>query len=479
MKTVDKQDIQGFILRGYGHLKDTRYYLLHVGNAELGKKWLDTICNDITDGQHRPVKTGLNIAFAHAGLKALGMNEENLRAFSREFREGMDTEHRNRLLGDEGTSGPKNWIFGGNAENAQDPKTGDENIHIMLMAFAENEAVLAEFSTELEAAFTQHELTIVMPLDGKLLEDNKIHIGFRDGISQPIIKGTEKTGPESNMVATGEFLMGYENEYGVYPDTPFIYKEQGDVSLLPLDNGGSGHRDLGHNGSYLVYRKMEEKVDVFWEFMNENTKSKDGALDEDASIKLASQMIGRWPNGSPLVKFPDAMPDTGMTDDDDFGYHATDQNAQKCPFGSHMRRNNPRDSFEGNSAKMSLKLTNKHRIIRRGRSYGEPLVSTPTNHKPSSEIGLHFMCFNADIAGQFEFIQHTWANFPRFEQLYNDPDPITGVRDIEGENVIQNFTIQADPINKCVKDLKQFVTVKGGVYLFFPSISAIKYISTI
>lgn len=120
METINKQDVQGFILRGYGHLKDSRYYLLNAGNAALGKKWLDQISNDITDGTAKPAKTALNIAFTHAGLKALGMKEANLRAFAREFREGMDTAHRNRLLGDEGTSGPKNWVFGSNAENAQD-----------------------------------------------------------------------------------------------------------------------------------------------------------------------------------------------------------------------------------------------------------------------------------------------------------------------------------------------------------------------
>lgn len=91
------------------------------------------------------------------------------------------------------------------------------------------------------------------------------------------------------------------------------------------------------------------------------------------------------------------------------------------------------------------------------------------------------MCFNADISDQFEFVQHTWANFPRFENLYNDPDPITGVRDVAmtGEKLVQNFTVQAEPVNKCYKDLPLFVNVKGGSYFFFPSISAIRYLSTI
>lgn len=41
--------------------------------------------------------------------------------------------------------------------------------------------------------------------------------------------------------------MGYKNEYGVYPDTPFVNKPQGDIHLLPLDPAASGKRNLGHS----------------------------------------------------------------------------------------------------------------------------------------------------------------------------------------------------------------------------------------
>jgi Dyp-type peroxidase family len=478
METVDRKDVQGFILKGYGKLKATRYYLLHFSKSETGKNWLKTTTNEISDGNHQPTETALNIAFTAAGLSALGLDSENLKDFSREFKEGMDTDHRSRLLGDLGANDPKKWLFGSSPENAVEKEKSVENIHSMLMAFAKDETTLELYHQELKKEFDSYGISIIESFDGRILDDNKIHIGFKDGISQPIIKGTGMNGPENNMVATGEFLMGYKNEYHVYPDTPSVYKNQGDLSLLPTTPADPSRKDLGFNGSYLVYRKMEEKVDLFWKYMNENTKNDAGQLDEKASIKLAAKMVGRWPNGAPIVKFPEEEP-AGLSDDNDFGYHATDKDAQKCPFGSHMRRNNPRDSFEDNTAKESLSLTNKHRIIRRGRSYGEPLISTPTNHKPKDEIGLHFMCFNADIAGQFEFVQHTWANYPKFENLYNDPDPITGVLDIPGETITQNFTVQDTPVNKCYQNLQQFVTVKGGLYLFFPSISVIKYLSTL
>jgi Dyp-type peroxidase family len=478
MQTIDKQDIQGFILKGYGKMRATRYYMLKIGDSNLAKKWLETVSNDISDGNHSPQTTCLNLAFTQFGLRALGMYDENMKDFSKEFLEGIDTNHRNRILGDVGDSDPKNWVFGANSQNAKDEKLMDSNIHMMLMTFGKDEATLKEVCTQLEKVFLEHKLTVVVPLDGVLLEDNKIHIGFRDGISQPAIAGVHEKAPEDNTVATGEFLMGYKNEYGVYPDAPLIYKDQGDLGLLAKDPKGSGKRDLGHNGSYMVYKKMEENVDMFWGRLNEATKDANGELNESESIKLASKMVGRWPNGSPIVKYPDTPPE-GLSDDNDFGYHEKDSKGLACPFGSHMRRNNPRDAFEDNSANLSIKLTKKHRIIRRGRSYGEPLVSTPTNHKPANEIGLHFTCFNADIAGQYEFVQHTWANFPRFQSLYNDPDPIIGVISGVDDDSIQNFTVQAEPVNKTTPNIAQCVTIRGGAYFFFPSISAIKYFSTL
>jgi len=42
------------------------------------------------------------------------------------------------------------------------------------------------------------------------------------------------------------------------------------------------------------------------------------------------------------------------------------------------------------------------------------------------ERGLYFICFNADIGRQFEFIQNAWTNNPKFSGLYDERDPITG-----------------------------------------------------
>ena len=49
------------------------------------------------------------------------------------------------------------------------------------------------------------------------------------------------------------------------------------------------------------------------------------------------------------------------------------------------------------------------------------------------ERGLHFICFNTHIGRQFEFIQHTWVNSPKFDGLYADDDPLVGDRGAAGK----------------------------------------------
>lgn len=471
---IELNDIQGYLIRGYKRMGFSTNLLLQITDAAAAKQWLNSMIDAITTGEHRPTtdlnfETCINIAFTPDGLTALGLTDENVQSFTREYREGMTTPHRQRLLGDYESSSPDNWRWGGPANDA---------IHILVMLFAESDEKLQTYYDDIKQQFSASGCKEVIALDGRTLDANREHFGFRDGIGQPIVAGSGRKGPADDIIATGEFIMGYKNEYGVYPDSPLIAAEQGNMNLLPSDAGGTGYKDLGRNGSYLVFRQMEQDVNAFWTFMNEKTKAQDGTVNVSESTRLASKMIGRWPSGDPLIKFPDADGLT-LSDDNDFNYSATDKEGYKCPFGSHIRRANPRDSFEDNSPKESIRLTKRHRIIRRSKLYGTPYAGSPLHHSPEGEVGLLFMCFNADISRQYEFIQYTWAGYPKFKELYNDPDPIIGTRQTPDHGEPQNFTIQQYPVSKCITGLQRFVQVKGGAYFFFPSITAIRYLASL
>jgi deferrochelatase/peroxidase EfeB len=193
-------------------------------------------------------------------------------------------------------------------------------------------------------------------------------------------------------------------------------------------------------------------------------------------LRLASKMVGRWPGGAPLALAPD-KDDVALADANGFGYHEHDRMGTHCPIGSHIRRANPRDSLDPDpGSQSSFAINRRHRILRRGREYGTQL--TPEEalaagaESGSDERGIHFICLNANIARQFEFVNHTWLNDPKFAGLYDDADPLVGPSEPYGGT----FTIQTEAVRERVTTVPRFVSVKGGAYFFLPGITALRWL---
>src|SRR5687768_17726778 len=94
--TIDLEDIQGYGVRGYKRMHFSRNLLLNITDPVLARQWLHDISQSVTIGIHHPtadpnIETCLNIAFTSEGLSKIGLNDENLQSFTREFREGMTT----------------------------------------------------------------------------------------------------------------------------------------------------------------------------------------------------------------------------------------------------------------------------------------------------------------------------------------------------------------------------------------------------
>ena len=482
MEHVELDDVQGIIIRGYGKFDISRFVLLRVTDAPAARNWIGGLAQNINssapDGDYDARETPdpvFHLSFTIDGLRALGLKETNLRGFDSNFREGMVTPHRQRVLGDLDQSDPQHWRWGG---------PNNEALHVMLSLYATDEPAMEAFHQSHARRFADAGVKEIGRLDGLTLEGRREHFGFRDGIGQPIVKGCGATAPAENFIAPGEFILGYRNQYDIYPDSPALVEPQGDVSLLQPDPSGTGRPDFGRNGSYFVFRQLSQDVQGFWQFLDEKTRDADGASDPDARIKLASKMVGRWPSGAPLARHPDTDPG-GLSDEDSFGYRPKDEHGERAPIGSHIRRTNPRDGLLDSKAKQSTKITNHHRIIRRSRAYGRSagttmhpddlLAAAPPDH----EVGMHFMCFNANISNQFQFIQSNWANSPKFERFYNDPDPLIGARCPYAQGQTQTFTVPGDPARTAVTDLKRFVEVRGGAYLFMPGIRALQFLASI
>jgi Dyp-type peroxidase family len=437
---LELDDIQGIVLQGYGKLNAAAFVLLSIEDAARAKTWLAKL--PLRSTRSEGTESAVNVAFTTQGLRGLGVDEQVLRSFPTEFQQGMVSEFRKRVLGDVESSDPVHWQWGG---------PSGPTVHVLLMLYAANESELAALRSRSKEAWENGGLRLVRTLDTEWLPELKEHFGFHDGISGVPIRGYRG---QASGVAPGEFLLGYPNEYGKYTASPSV-------------------PDLGRNASYLVFRQLSQDVYGFWKWLDEQAGG-----DAAERVRIASKMVGRWPGGASLVRHPHVEPvGAGVQPDNDFRYVAEDSLGHRCPLGAHIRRTNPRDALGTKAG--DDKLANLHRLIRRGRAYGKPLAKEMTpdailaKGPDGVERGLHFICFNANIERQFEFVQQTWANSAKFAALRNDPDPLIGARYLPGSQ----FTIQQAGVRRRFVGMPDFVSVRGGAYFFMPGIAGVKYLA--
>ncbi len=435
---LDLDDIQGLVARGYGGLKQARFTLFAASDQAAAQALLSWLLPRVTTAGGFAADSALHVALTPAGLERLGLAAERIAGFSAEFVVGMTAPDKGRFLGDVEDSDPRFWDWGG-------PRCGPVDGVVLL--YATDRDVLDARQAELNERLAEAGALRVATLDTSELSDYE-PFGFHDGISQPVIDGLPKAKAFSGRtVPTGEFVLGYPNAYGELADRPLLPAFEDPWRLLPPDPAGTAAVDLGRNGTYLAIRQLEQDVDAFWQYVGQASGQPDGARSPRARA-LAAKMVGRWPS-APLVKSPD-RDDRRLSQDNDFGYHATDPFGFACPLGAHIRRMNPRDSLDpapGSDA--SVRVSDTHRILRRARSYG---------------TGLHFACLVGSLSRQFEFVQNIWLNGATFNGLYDETDPLAGSRHPSGAT----FTEPARPVRRRYRDLPQFVRTRGGAYFFLP-----------
>jgi deferrochelatase/peroxidase EfeB len=216
---------------------------------------------------------------------------------------------------------------------------------------------------------------------------------------------------------------------------------------------------------------LRQDVPGFTRFLEEATRNADGSSNSTEQTRLAAKMVGRWQSGAPLVLAPEAD-DSKLADENNFTYFHPDADGRKCPLGAHIRRSNPRDSLDPHpGSDRSVAINKRHRIVRRGREYGNP---PSAGSSADDDRGLHFLCLSGNISRQFEFLQHTWVNNPKFHGLYSDTDPIIGSH----AELDSTFTVQAEPVRQRFTHLPDFITLQGGAYFFILGIRGLQYLAT-
>jgi Dyp-type peroxidase family len=455
------------------------------------RAWLRGMEPLVVFGEVMPRGTVHVLGLSASALHRLGLPDETLAEFPIAFRQGMAHPVRSRILADTGDDGPAEWLWG--AAPAPDA---------VVNIYAEDDGALGEAIAAAEAMLRRlggrclHMIRMAPPSapDGGPMREP---FGFVDGVSQPVVRGTRRWVGDADAihaVEPGEFLYGYPDNRGYVPPSPRVRasadphnhlavldQRHSDRHLLPsfAVSGANADRDFGRNGSFMVIRQLEQDVTSFEAFLAEAARELKGragvpaALDDAQRAEwIGAKMVGRWKDGTSLVRFPDE-PGTGWDGtrrerpDNDFLLGAEDRMGLRCPFGSHVRRTNPRESFAPGSAEQ-LSIVNRHRILRRGRAFDAQGGGHPSCVNP----GLLFICLNLDLERQFEFIQQTWVMALQFHGLENEVDAILSRG---GRSARLTIPTAEGPVT--VRRVRDFVRVRGGGYFFMPGRRSLRYLA--
>jgi Dyp-type peroxidase family len=487
---LELDDIQGNILAGFN--KDyTSYLLFALPNEQAqARRWLAGLVDQVATTQEvkqfndlfRAIRsrrgregvveaTWMNLAFTHDGLEKLGLPQHELNRFPDEFRQGM--RNRAELIGDVGDNDPSQWPNG----------LGTETIHALMVVAADSDEDRKR-EVEYFARYAEsYGLTLVFRQDGVTRREarDREHFGFRDGISQPGIRGLtapsdpskpDEGEPGQALIAPGEFVLGHPLQGPLaassvpYPPTP-------------ADDPSNPQQEWTRNGSYLVFRRLQQDVKGFWDFVTTQAPKQRQSVD-----LFAAKLVGRYPSGAPLEGADDATEDPGRTDPDavlqkskinTFAY-STDPDGMQVPRAAHIRKSHPRAQEPPGEQE-----GRRRRILRRGIPFGDsfdpdspPDSASGADPQFPNDRGLCFVCYQRSIRDQFEFIQHEWANKDSVPEPGDGVDPVASQASQSSPERL--FRLPGGAVDP-VRLPKQWVTTTGGEYFFSPSISALERLS--
>ena len=412
------------------------------------------LCRPTGAGTKERPRVQLSIGFSRRGLAKLDVPAHVLTCFALKtpaFTAGAALRSSPQL-GTSGRSAPPHW---------------DEAFHhikldAVLSLHGEADDTLVRLVDEIKKAARQHDVVVrQLPAtrrlanpagaaeaadkaDGRDRREQWTHFGFRDGLARVGIQGW--TGEEKlaeckpfSIHRAGEFVLGYPQDSGANP-----YLAGPGSRVWPEEL-----RAFFRDGSFGVLHQMEQHVEAFDSFVaKEAERLKIGADD------LKAKLCGRYPDGRVLSGAPAPGPV-----DADFDF-ANDAAGRHCPFGSHIRRMNPRAAIDAEGA--LAHGARSRALLRRGIPYGD---------HGSKEHGLvgHFFC--ASIEDQFEHLVGQWGERVPLGSADRGSarDPLIGAHEYDdGGFEIPQHNPKA---SLTVKGLTPFVRVVGTSYLFYPSLS--------
>lgn len=455
-------DLQGNILKGHGrHFTSNIFLKFDKKKSSATRKFLASIGHDTTAALDQLIGatshkthgidagTFISVFISAAGYDAL--EKADAKPKSRAFLDGMHKRDLNDPPSSEWADSFKE-MHGMLLVATSSPEWRDK----------ERDALLARIKATSGAVQVHGET-----LEGDALFNKKDkrgieHFGYVDGRSQPLVLQEDIDREAANAPTQPQPHWD-----------PTIFLDQ---LLVPCPGGRLGVSF----GSYFVIRKLEQRVKDFKEAEEALGESLDaeaaqGGSQEKVGERAGASVVGRFENGTPVTYSKEQVELTAPNDDaikNQFDY-SNDKQGLKCPFVAHIRKTNPRADTPDSKS---------HLMARRGIPYGhrDDHPNDDVSEKtPNAGVGLIFMAYQADLENQFEFIQSSWANNSNFARPLVTPGPETGIDPVIGQgpdgDPVQLYPLEWDvKLSSISRDFSGFVEMKGGEYLFAPSISFLK-----
>jgi Dyp-type peroxidase family len=458
---LDRSDVQGFILKGYGYPL-IRILLLSFPDEARGKAFLRWLSPQITtacpwDRGAKPEPL-LNLGLTYQGLRLIGLQallqtiDPTLVLTESRFDNPFPVEFREppsaSTLGDlSDQDKPQNW-WNGKGNDAVYPL-----LHAGLFVYAKTESVLDQTVANLLArARDLGVLQLVtgddgLPLGGPVLSGHRVHFNFVDGVGQPDVDWDNAT-PAAGKVDRRHFLLGDPTDAVRSKPAP--------------DRTGT----LFRNSGYAAFRWLSQDVPAFEQFLAQNAAKLAPTISPEAARELlAAKLVGRWRSGAPLAVSPD-RDDPSLADVNGFGYEAHDKDGLRCPFSAHIRVNNPRDQ------PLVPRVTDGvPPLIRRGASYGPEWVPGTQDNADRGLLGL-FLC--ASLDRQFQQVMR-WMNSNDFSPVFSGtiPTPVDPLSTAVGRIPDQHFLIPTASGPVSLPLTRSFVRSRGTAYFLLPGITTL------
>ena len=498
---LDVHEIQGNSLRGF-NVPALTLLGLKIDDPSTARAWLSALSHrvDTLATVHeyrvrrsfrsvRAPRTLLNVLLSAHALDLLGVD-------LRDVEDGLFLNPMGSAaasLGDpvDASFEPLNYVLG---------RHWDDTPDVLLIVAGDSDPVMRQFCQSLRDAAAMASCRVIYSEEGRRLDNEVEHFGFRDGISQVGVRGRLSAAaddyltlrylapedpefsvlakPGQSLVWPGQFVFGYPTQLAADP-----------LVAGPLSDGGATWMK---NGSFVVFRRLRQDVAAFRAFQTAQSAALTNALGRPVSEdEVCAILVGRWKDGTPTVLSPGG-PDAAIAADkmvvNNFAYSSgtperrvvdstgqvrhipatpDDHLGQRCPYFAHVRKVNPRD-LSTDQGLPGRTLT--FQMLRRGITYGPPFDGATAD----VDRGLLFIAYQTSFKRQFQVLNSLWMNNSAAPELVDEGfDLLVGQNPAGGTRTARLLAASGMPVAELSTD-RLFVIPTGGGFFFSPSISFLR-----